>query len=212
MCANRTDVKYYWGDDPSDWRGYSMLGWPGHPDLDNWIRVINMTIPEDGDILICGTARGGDVMALRRLLHDPDRHITVIDSFKGLAGVHENDKGSILKSGDFSYSKKEYLSFFKKTKTKPPDEIHEMWITETNVKKIKERELALLFVDVDLYLPAKISYQHFVPWVKPNGLVLTHDYGFEGTPGVKIAAEEYAPGKWEQVYGSLHKLRHNENS
>ena len=212
MTTKRTDIKYYWGDDPSDWRGYSMLGWPGHPDLDNWIDIINNTIPDTGDILICGTARGGDVMALRRLLKNTDRHITVIDSFKGLGEPHEKDKGTILKEGDFSYSKKEYLSFFDKTCTKPPDEIHQLWINDKNLKKVKKRELALLFVDVDQYSPAKACYEYFIPWVMEDGLVLTHDYNFEGTPGVKIAAEEYAPGRWEQVYGSLHKLNHNENS
>ena len=201
------DIPHYWQDDPTDWRGYSMLGWPGHPDLDNWLNIINDTIPDYGDILICGTARGGDVMALRRYLKDPDRHITVIDSFEGLSEANPQDLGTIKwKKGNFAYPVKQYKEFFRLTNTKLPDEIHKLWITPENLFKVKRRNLALLFVDVDLYEPARACYEYFVPWVMSNGLVLTHDYGFEGTPGVKIAAEEYAPGQWQQVYGSLHRL------
>lgn len=201
-------IKYYWQDDLTDWRGYSMLGWPGHPDLDNWIKVINDNIPDYGDIVICGTARGGDVMALRRLLKNPDRHITVIDSFAGVSAPRGPDEGSILSEGDFGYSVEEYKKFFELTDTKLPDEIHELWITHESLKQIKPRQTALLFVDVDLYEPAKACYESLIPWVVPEGLVLTHDYGFEGTPGVEQAAEEYAPGRWVQVYGSLHRLQY----
>lgn len=201
------EILHNWVDDPHDWRGYSMLGWPGHPDLDNWLKVILNNLPNTGDIFICGTARGGDVMALRTFLPDPERHITVLDSFAGLGPNHEKDNGSILKEGDFSYPVREYLGFFEKVKLQPPDEIHELFLTPEQIaNKITPRKIAVLFVDVDQYLPAKTCYEAFVPWVMAGGLILTHDYGFEGTPGVKIAAEEYAPGRWEQVYGSLYRL------
>jgi len=198
-------ILHNWTKDPTDWRGYSMLGWPGHPDLDNWLDTILNNIPEDGDILICGTARGGDVMALRVFMAKP-RHITVIDSFAGLGPSYPQDKGSILKEGDFSYSVQEYLGFFDKVNLQSPDEIHELFMTPENITKIPQRKVACLFIDVDQYAPAKTCYESFIPWVMPGGVILTHDYGFEGTPGVKIAAEEYAPGRWEQIYGSLWRL------
>lgn len=201
------EILYSWREDPTDWRGYSALGWPGHPDMDNWIKVIKDNIPIEGDIVICGTQYGGDVMALRSLLPEPDRHITVIDSFEGLAPPTEKDiTEKTLPAGAFRCSIDDYLNNFKQVNIDPPQEIHQLWISPNTLQAVPFREIALLFVDVDQYAPAKTCYEYFVPMVKPNGLVLTHDYGHTETPGVKIAAEEFAPGKWTQVYGSLHRL------
>ena len=183
---------------------YCMLKGLG---LHNFLRLIQEELPPEGDILIAGTCQGGDVMAIRRTLPE-HRNIVVIDSFAGLAEPVEQDHfdDGVLRQGAFACQIEKYRQNFVDTGIQEPDEIYKMWITPKSLKRIKKRPLAMVFTDLDHYSPAKACYERFIPWVVKDGLILTHDYEFKNTPGVTKAAEEYAPGQWKRVYGSLARL------
>jgi len=184
---------------------YNMMAGGG---LEAFLSIIERELPPEGDILIAGTARGGDVMSIRQVI-PKSRKIVVIDSFKGLdkPGKEDENPEMTMKQGALACSIDQYRQNFQDAGIAGPDEIYKMWITPESLNTLKQRPLALLFTDLDHYQPAKACYKHLIPWVIEGGVVLTHDYKFRLTPGVTQAAEEYAPGQWDVVYGSLARLR-----
>lgn len=141
-----------------------------------------------GDFLIAGTYDGNDVMAIRKV---SDRHITVIDSFLGLSVPSEQDVTEhMMIAGECNIGGLDrYLENFRSKNIKPPEEIYPIWITQDSIKNISERQIAVLFLDLDHYLPTKICLEYFGRWT--TGAILVHDYDYKRCPGIKIACDEY---------------------
>jgi hypothetical protein len=160
--------------------------------------LVDMTqfLPARGEIMICGTYQGGDVKLFRKAC--PSRRITVIDSFAGLADPTDQDEGSPHQAGDFSCSLEDYHRFLAGEKVRPPEEIHEMWITEENLKKVVRRSIALLWLDLDFYQPTMDCMRRFWDWVEPGGFMAVHDVGFDNCPGVTRACVDFG-GAWNHI-------------
>ena len=164
--------------------------------------------PAAGQILVAGTYQGGDVMWLRQ--HDPHhRRIMVIDSFAGLAPPTQEDRGTGHGESEFSQDRAGYLRNFVKAGFKPPDEIHEMYITDGTLAGIDYRPLSLVWLDLDHYQPTLDCLNRFVSWLLPGGVALTHDLDWASCPGIRRACDRFG-GHWELVGFSCGKLRINE--
>ena len=161
-------------------------------------------IAPEGWIVIAGTYKGGDAMSTRIVA--PDRKLLVIDSFEGLSELKdEDDCEKIMKAGSFSNGGvDQYLKNFEDMKIHQPDEIEKMWINEKNIKEISKRKIAFLWLDLDLYEPTIACLKHFEPMMVEGGIIMTHDYGFEQTPGIEKACSEFG-GKWKKVYSNMYQ-------
>jgi hypothetical protein len=167
------------------------------------IQTMAFTAP-DGWIVIAGTYKGGDAMATRIVA--PDRGLLVIDSFEGLSELTEEDQcEKVMKAGSFSNGGvDQYISNFDEVALESPDEIAKMWIDKETIKQISEREIGFLWLDLDLYEPTLACLQHFWPMMVEGGIVMTHDYSFEQTPGIEKACQEFG-GDWKQVFSNMYK-------
>ena len=186
----------HWNQMNDKQREYTMLEPAAMDVLINTVKKA----PKEGIIVIAGTAHGGDAMKIMKEL--PDRYVIVIDSFEGLASPVEQDGPEAEGFGGHNAGGVEkYKSNFESLKRKLPHEIHKMWITEENLKSIGNRDIAMLFMDLDHYSPVKACLNFFKPMMVPGSKILSHDWKFFRTVGVEKACEEFAPGMWKEVHG-----------
>lgn len=187
------------------WKPYTIL----HK---NEIALLQKTTTNapSGWIVIAGTYKGGDAMAIR--FADPKRKILVIDSFAGLDKKYKEDfcKGCPSAGAFNSGGLKQYSQNFNKVNILPPDQICKMWISAQNLKKITPRKIAFLWLDLDRYQPTADCLNYFGPMITDNGIIMTHDYSFGHTPGIKKACDNYSKN-WTFAYGNIAKLTKNYN-
>ena len=161
------------------------------------------TAPE-GVVVCAGVWKGGDLLAMINKF--PERYFIAIDSFRGLSeikDVDETGEGSNITKGQFDIGgRKTFENTFKEAGSRLPNEIHEIWINPDSLSKIDKQRIAMLWLDLDLYQPTKDCLEYFGPMMEPEGIILTHDYGFELTPGVKSACDEYSKD-WVWVEGGI---------
>jgi len=167
------------------------------------IQTKAFTVPE-GWIVIAGTYKGGDAMATRIVA--PDKELLVIDSFEGLSKLtNEDDCEKLMKAGSFSNGGVEkYLKGFEEMNLESPDQVEKIWINEKNIKEIEERKISFLWLDLDLYEPTLACLKHFEPMMVEGGIMMTHDFGFEQTPGVEKACLEFG-GDWSKVFSNMYQ-------
>ena len=158
----------------------------------------------EGWIVIAGTYKGGDAMATRIVA--PDRKLLVIDSFEGLSELQNEDNcKKVMKAGSFSNGGvDQYLKNFEDVNIPQPDQIEKMWIDGKTIKEISTRKIAFLWLDLDLYEPTIACLRHFEPMMVKGGIIMTHDYSFEQTPGIEKACKEFG-GKWKQVFSNMYE-------
>lgn len=58
---------------------------------------------------------------------------------------------------------------------------------------------ALVHLDCDLYEPTRAALEFFYPKMSPGGLIILHDYGSGGWPGVTKAVNEFFEDKQESL-------------
>jgi len=159
----------------------------------------------EGKIVCAGVWKGGDVMAIQ--ITSPNREVVVIDSFCGLAPPStEDETKDTMINGEFDIGGIEnFEKNFKTIGLSPPKE-YQMFIDKLSINKVYEENIALLWLDLDHYLPTKSCLEHFEKFLVPEAIVITHDYGFERCPGIKIACDEFRDG-WEHLAGGIFILR-----
>lgn len=139
--------------------------------------------PRQGPVVVAGSGKGGDVMAM--LSYSPIRDYHVMGSFKNYI---QNFKDAGFDDG--------YLKYV---------HAHEMSITEESVKKVVLKDIAILWLDLDHYLPTKVCLDYFGRLMASDGIILCHNYGFFRYPGIKKSCDEFATG-WTPTVGGIVKL------
>jgi len=157
-----------------------------------------------GKIVCAGVWNGGDIMAIRRT--NPDREIVAIDSFLGLDEPSDNDmtEGKMEKGEMSVGGVGTFFNNFKEEGLEPPI-TYAMFISEESIKDVKEKDIALLWLDLDHYAPTKTCLDYFDDKLVPGAIILVHDYGFVRCPGIKLACEEYRED-WSFIAGGIYGL------
>lgn len=178
----------------------------------NWLIETSKNAPS-GNIVIAGTYKGGDAMAIR--LANPNKRIIVIDSFEGLADpepediVEEKVNATTMVAKEFSADGLEnYLSNFNKLKISQPH-CFKMFITEETIRQIKIDNISMMWLDLDHYLPTKVCLEYFHDKLNKDAIIGCHDYGFVRCPGVKRACDSYS-NQWVHGAGGIFTMKHNE--
>lgn len=143
-----------------------------------------------GDVVVAGTYRGGDVMAIMET--NPDRRVVVMDSFQGLADASKGDEGEFVhQAGDFNVGGMDaYLRNFAESGYALPHEIYPLWITPETLKAVTLRPISVLWLDLDHYLPTRACISYFWDSLVLGGKMLTHDYDWDPCQGVKRACDD----------------------
>ena len=159
----------------------------------------------DGDVVECGVGRGNTLFALSVLvsLFDKDRHIYGFDSFQGLPEPSEEDvsHGStpLLNSGSFAFSKDYVIQRLTKSGLSAHFIDHRITLVEgyfsDSLVKYDGSEIALLYLDVDLYQSYKEALEYFYPKVRKGGVITFDEYRDPLWLGATRAIDEFFEGR-----------------
>ena len=137
------------------------------------------TVP--GDLVECGTWRGGMSAALAWAL--PDRHSVLLDSFEGLpdakaidgpAAVHWS---TVLRDHDNCAAEEQWAREAMARVDQRDYELLAGWFDDTvPAYAQRQRPIAVLRLDGDWYDSTMVCLEHLFPLVAPNGVVIIDDY------------------------------------
>jgi predicted O-methyltransferase YrrM len=173
-------------------RAYSMAG-PAR--LRALYRAVEDVVTRDvaGDVVECGTARGGSAallaMALARL--DPARTLWAFDTFEGIPPATEADPDfevARLYTGEFRGELEEVRGLFQRLSITSPVRFVKGLFQET-VPTSEVGAIAVLHLDGDWYESVKICLDHLYDRVSRGGIVQIDDYGH--WEGARKAVDEF---------------------
>lgn len=150
--------------------------------------LFKLALNVKGSIVECGVHRGASLMlyALLSSIYEPyafNREVIGFDTFEGIAGVHEKDKG-YAGVGDFSDANlellKECVGLY--DLNRPLSHIPKVQLVKGDAVKTIPRffrentyvVVALLYLDFDLYRPTKTALEIILPRM-PKGAILAFD-------------------------------------
>jgi O-methyltransferase len=148
--------------------------------------VIERNIP--GDIVECGTWNGGSAAMMAASCRDSGRTLWLFDSFEGLPSPSPEDEvppnlSGFLK-GDIEKVRKVLSMFAGENEVR----IVPGWFEETLVNP-PPTEIAVLFIDVDLYKSTKIVLERLYERVVEGGFIIVDDY--RRWKGCRKATDEF---------------------
>ncbi len=143
-----------------------------------------------GDIVECGTWRGGMSAALAEVL--PGRRSMLFDSFEGLPDPGEEDDRrahEYVEKERLAVDEGEALASMRLSGSRD-FHIRKGWFDETvPVYAAEQRPVAVLRLDGDWYDSTMLCLEQLFPRVVPGGLILVDDY--YDWPGCRRAVHDY---------------------
>ena len=148
--------------------------------VDNLV-VARLARSVPGDLVECGTWRGGMSAALAWAL--PDRHSVLLDSFEGLpdakaidgpAAVHWS---TVLRDHDNCTAEEQWAHDAMARVGQRDYELLTGWFDVTvPTYAQRQRPIAVLRLDGDWYDSTMVCLEHLFPLVAPDGIVIIDDY------------------------------------
>lgn len=167
--------------------------------------IVKSNIP--GDIVECGVWRGGNIMAIARLLRqhkDLSREIYLYDTFEGMSEPTEKDvaysgeqAADLLNQSEkedeasvWCYAGLEEVQENMKITQYPYEKFHFIQgkVEDTIPAKVPE-SIALLRLDTDWYESTRHELVYLFPRLVKGGVVIIDDYGH--WEGARVATDEY---------------------
>lgn len=156
----------------------------------------------DGDIVECGTWRGGlAALMLQHVLdHKLDKHLFIYDTFEGMPEPGDKDHPDALriynekKDGAYSDWCRAGINIVEDTLRQVTEAYDDYChLIEGKVEDTLEvfgpTNIALCRLDTDWYSSTKIEMEVFYPRVVRGGYIIVDDYS--DWPGCKLAVDEY---------------------
>jgi len=151
-----------------------------------------------GDICEFGTLFGdiplhADYLCSRKQFRAQRRTISIFDSFEGLPDDILESELPAFKEGDLANSLENYLRRFKKYGIGQSVEVFPGWFHETLKMIIPKKNIALAWIDADLYSSTRTVLSFLESQLVDQSLVIVDDYWTskpsKGGPG--LALEEW---------------------
>lgn len=140
-----------------------------------------------GSMAEFGVMKGGSLDLLSSL--HPNKKIYGIDGFKGLPAPGTADTH---KAGEFALSDREYTDMDVYFKMQRPNVTILKGYSPQVFKLIpKETEFSFVHIDVDLFDSVNDALDYFFPRLIEGGVMIFDDYGFDSTPGAKLAIDQW---------------------
>lgn len=144
--------------------------------------IAKETADVPGDIVECGTYKGGSTIALAATC--PEKVVYAFDTFAGMPETGEHDEH---KQGDFAVFPQEVVENLSEF----PNIVMIRGEYKDSLPAFKARSISLLLLDCDLYESYKTCLEHLWPMVSSGGWVILEDYEWSDCPGAKKAADEF---------------------
>lgn len=153
----------------------------------------------DGDFAEIGCHNGGTSFLLASVLRSPHK-LHAFDSFEGLSEPTVRDMVDNKQRYHKGYSKadKSVVSEYLNSHCGKII-IHDGWIVDT-INDVSNIKFSLVYLDVDLYEPTKISIESIWGNIVNGGYIVFDDYMWADTPGIKNAVDEF--------FGDLFQYNH----
>jgi O-methyltransferase len=155
------------------------------------------------DFVECGCFYGHSTYMLATVLKQNGfrGEFHVFDSFEGLSEFSDSDICEYyINDEQIAKTRKHFASDETKFRNLFASfefvRLHPGWIP-TKFNEIRNRHLAFISIDVDLYAPTLESLNHLFPKLMPGGTVYLDDYGYKTFPGARIAVDEYLSSEGE---------------
>lgn len=166
------------------YRDRTIVG--GHRYLQN-LQLARRVAGIEGDVVECGTWKGGMIAGIADLLRQPARRYHLFDSFQGMPPTTELDGEEAqafegdMTSADFRLliaTEEEARDALGRVPGGVRYEIHAGWFADTVPPYAATGpEIALLRLDGDWYDSTMTCLEHLYPLVGRGGLVIIDDYG-----------------------------------
>ncbi|QHV95281.1 TylF/MycF/NovP-related O-methyltransferase [Spirosoma endbachense] len=164
------------------YKNYTMI--PQSVFCDN-LRLCNANMHLKGDVVECGTWKGGMIAAMAEIMGPNERNYYLFDSFEGLPKAEEIDgiaanewQRNTLSPNYFDNCKTE-MSFAESAMKmagvlKP--HIVKGWFSDTLPENRFTKNIAILRLDGDWYESIYLCMKYLFPCVIENGLIIIDDY------------------------------------
>jgi len=194
LVADRAEGRFFRADPRSIGFGYTMIGRHRMDEIDACVTtVIDDRVP--GDLVECGTWRGGAAILMRGILAaraERGRSVWVVDSFAGLpppTGEHETFDLSAEHFPQLAVARERVAENFERFGLLDGRvRFLEGWFKET-LPDAPIKRIAVLRLDGDLYESTMIPLTALYDRVSPGGYIIVDDYG--ALPGCRAAIDEF---------------------
>ena len=125
-----------------------------------------------------------------------EKRLWIYDSFEGLpekSSADESALGVDFKKGELYVTKREVKERFLRSGL-PVPVMKKGWFADLTPDDLPS-EIALAFLDGDLYESIRDSLRLVGPKMTSGGVILAHDYANPALPGVAKAVDEWMQGK-----------------
>lgn len=173
----------------------------GHDRLYTLWQAVRNVAHLDTPIVEVGVFRGGS----SRLMAEAQRHfgkrgaIYSCDTFSGHAEVDpERDAQHLLGA----FGEEVDLADVRHSLEAYPEATIVVGNIMSTAGMIPDGPIAMLHLDVDVYLATKFCLNAFAPRIDPSGIIVVDDYGFTTCPGAKAAVDEFmiGNGSWAMMH------------
>jgi hypothetical protein len=151
------------------------------------------TLPE-GDYIELGSHRGFSLRVIYKFM-DPCRDLYSLDTFEGFddrdIAVERTKYDSQWTAGSFAPTSVDNVARYVGDGSWPKNlKIVKGWFPES-FKGFENIRWRFVHIDFDLYNPIKSALEALWDPLLPGGIILIHDYGCYGFPGVRQAVDEF---------------------
>ncbi len=150
--------------------------------------LARQTAPLHGSVAEFGVYKGGSARLLCAVKESRPLHL--FDTFGELGGMPETrpDIDTSHRAGDFSDSRLPEVRAL--LAGQPEVRIHAGLFPGT-AAGLEDVRFSFVHLDVDIYQSTLDGLRFFYPRLLPGGMLVSHDYSYLPTPGVKRAFDEY---------------------
>lgn len=156
-----------------------------HVEAEQLIDAAVATKSVPGEIAEVGVFRGASARLLREY-RDPSKILHLFDTFCGLPEPESFERKELAKGQFYSdlAGVQQYLGH-------DGIQYHVGMFPESVTDEIRRTQFSFVHLDVDLYRGTLECLRFFYPRMTVGGIILSHDFGADRTPGVQQAFSEY---------------------
>lgn len=153
--------------------------------------LARQTAPLGGAVAEVGVYKGGSARLLCGVKQDRPLHL--FDTFGELGGMPATrpDIDTTHRQGDFADSRLPEVRAL--LDGQPGVHVHPGFFPAT-ASDLGDLRFSFVHLDVDIYQSTLDGLRFFHPRLLPGGMLVSHDYSYRPTPGVKRAFDEYFAG------------------
>ena len=158
------------------------------------LKILETPPETEGDVVECGTWKGGSAANLSLVCKRVGRKLVICDSFEGLPeGDPRDNEAKFYKKGDYSGTLEEVKANLARYGAIECCEFNRGWFSDTLPKL--NRPILLAFLDVDLEASLETCVRNIWPLLVPHGYIFTDE-----CVGLNYCALFFSEKWWQETF------------